>query len=44
MNYTLIAVIMAFLILVSLQYTLNRIVVLLKEIILLLHQMNNRVK
>jgi hypothetical protein len=44
MNYTLIMVVMAFLILISFQYTLNTIVILLKEIISLLNQMNTRVK
>ncbi len=44
MNYTVIVIVMGFLILISFQYTLNTIVTLLKEIITLLNQMNNRVK
>jgi len=44
MNYTLIMIVMAFLILISMQYSLNTIVRLLKEIMILLNQMNTRVK
>lgn len=44
MNYAVILIAMAFLILISMQYTLNKVVVLLKEIVSILHQMNTRVK
>lgn len=44
MNYTVILIVMGFLILASIQYSLNQMIVLLKEIIVILTQMNNGAK
>ncbi len=40
MNYTLIAIVIFFIILITIQYSLNRIILLLKEIKDLLYKIN----